>query len=99
MTRQLEQVHEERQGRRARAAVNALEYDLVGSVAHAGGELTGLSVKLSGPDCLITVKAVLPGGRMVAFVGAETFLDALVKVCRVARADKLHWRADRYVGK
>lgn len=72
------------------------EGGLIGAVKHAGGELIGLSVKLNQYDCLLTLRAVLPAGRMVAFIGADTLATALLKAAREARSDDLNWREDRF---
>jgi len=99
MSRQLDALAEQRQARRSKAIVIAVEFGLERDVAHAGGELTGLSVMFRGGEVLLVVKAVLPAGAMVAFVGAEDFGAGLIKACREARRDKLVWRADKYGGK
>ncbi len=57
------------------ALVAAVEFELEGAVGHSGGELTGLSVRFSSVDCLLTLRAVLPAGKMVSFVGGATLAD------------------------
>lgn len=98
MSRQLEAIIEERQARREKGIIKAVEYGLVGSVGHAGGELVGFSVLYRGSDVLLVLKAVFPGGKQVSFVGSDTLGSALVKACREARADKLVWKKDQYGG-
>lgn len=98
MSRQLEQVIEERSRKRGLLIVMAIEYGLAEAVQRAGGQPTGIAVKGILGDCLIVVKATFPGGPQVAFVGAEDFGSALIKCVRLAAADKLLWRADKYGG-
>lgn len=79
------------------ALVAAVEFELVGSVAHSGGVLLGLSVRFSDVDCLLTLKANLPAGRMVCFVGGATLADCFRRAVNEAYQDKLRWKADRWV--
>ena len=96
MSRQLEQVREQKQQRRDNAVLLALDGGLVESVGRAGGDLQGLAISLRGGDCLITVKATLAGKEQIAFVGAEDLIGCILKVVREARGDRLRWREDRY---
>lgn len=96
MSRQLEKVREERSGRRDAAIVKAVEYALVGAVAHSGGVLEGFSAKLSGGDCLLVLRVVLAGKKQITFVGAETLGDALLKAVRLGERDKLKYKPDRF---
>ena len=79
------------------ALVRALEYELEGSVAHAGALLTGFSVKLGEGETLITLRAVLAGRNQIAFVGSGDLPSCLLKVIREAMGDKLRWKDDKYV--
>jgi len=79
------------------ALVRALEYELEGSVAHAGAMLTGFSVKLGEGETLITLRAVLAGRNQIAFVGSGDLPSCLLKVIREAMGDKLRWKDDKYV--
>ena len=78
------------------ALVAAVEFELVGSVANAGGELLGLSVRFSDVDCLLTLKALLPAGQMVAFVGGATLADCFRRAVNEAYQDKLRWKEDQW---
>ena len=98
MSRQLEQGSERRDAKRWHNVRLAVDHGLAEAVSYAGGELTGFAVKLSDYEVLLTLKAVFPAGAMVAFVGAPTLADALVKGMIEAERDVLKWRADRYVG-
>lgn len=98
MSRQLELVREERQQRLDDALVKCVEYGLEGAVAHAGGSLTGLAVKLGEGDCLLTVKAVVAGRAQISFVGSHSLAGCLLKAEREAKLDRLRWRADKYAG-
>lgn len=96
MTRQLDQIQEERQARKYRALVKALEYDLEGSVGHAGGVLSGFSVRFGGYETLVTLRAVVAGRHQIAFVGSSSLVEALLKCVRLAKNDELKWRGDKY---
>lgn len=98
MSRQLEQVAEERQRRRALAIVSAIEFELERSVGLSGRVLLGFSVKGMVEDSLLVLRAMNGEEAEVAFVGGEDLGSALIKACREARKDKLRWRADRYGG-
>lgn len=96
MSRQLDQVVEERQAKRAAAILAAVEYGLVGGVERAGGQFVGFSITDRGSDWLMVVKAVIGGRKQVAFVGAGDLGAALVKAARLASSDGLRWRDDVY---
>lgn len=98
MSRQLEQHAEEKAARRHASIVRAVEYELSDALAASKRELLGFSVKLSGGDCLITVRCSFGGAREVCFVGAEDLGSALIKCVREGRTDKLKWRADKFGG-
>jgi len=76
--------------------VAAVEFELEGSIAHAGGELNGLSVKFSTEDCLLTLRAQMPAGPMISFVGGATLADCFRRAVNEAYQDKLNWRDDQY---
>lgn len=99
MSRQLEQVREDRQKKKDLALLLALCGGLSDAVQHSGGVLGGFSVRISGGDCLLILKAEFPAGSQISFVGAEDFQDAVLKAVREARQDKLRWRADKFPGK
>lgn len=96
MTRQFDIVQEERTKKVHLAIVKAIEYELVGSVAHQGGELTGFSVRIQEWETLITLRALQDEVPMVAFVGSETLTQALLKCVREAYQSKLNWQVDAY---
>ena len=96
MSRQLDEKREVQQQKFDTMLVAAIEFELVGSIAHAGGELTGFSVRFSEVDCLLTLRAVLPAGAQVAFVGAPTLADCFRRAVNEAYRDNLRWREDNY---
>jgi hypothetical protein len=96
MSRQLEQIQEQRTARMHLSLVKAIEYDLVGAVGHTGGELRGFSVRLGEWETLVTLRAKFPAGAMIAFVGSETLMQAILKCVREAKSDKLSWKPDRF---
>lgn len=79
-------------------ALLAIYGGLFDAVGHAGGVLTGFSVKLGDYDTLMTLRAVFPAGSQIAFVGAEDLPGALAKATREAGSDRLRWRSDRFGG-
>lgn len=79
-----------------KALVAAVEFELVGAIAHAGGMLVGLSVKYSEVDCLMTLRADLPAGRRIAFVGGATLADCFRRAVNEAYQDKLTWKVGQY---
>lgn len=79
-----------------KALVDAVEFELAGSIGHAGGVLVGLSVKYSDVDCLLTLRADLPAGRRIAFVGGATLADCFRRAVNEAYRDKLSWQVGKY---
>lgn len=98
MSRQLDQINEDRTEKRHQNIVVAVEFGLEQGVARSGGELHGLAFKLSPGECLLIIKAMIAGKKQVAFVGAEDLGGALIKGMLEANRDKLRWREDKYGG-
>jgi hypothetical protein len=96
MTRQLEQELEDRGKRERDAVVQAVYGGLVDAISSTGRELQGFSAKLSGGDCLITLRAIGDEGAVVGFVGSEDLAACLRKVVREAHRGELRWRDDAY---
>lgn len=96
MSRQLEAQHEEKQRRLESKTAQACNGALEEAVDRMGGELTGLSAKISYGDCLITLRAVFPGGKMVAFLGGDTLGSCLRKAVDQGRSDDLRWKEDKW---
>jgi len=96
MTRQLDQIRETRETKRRDALVRALEFELAGSLETQGTMLIGFNVKYDAYECLMTIKADLGGERKVAFVGAGSVIDCILKAVQAAQSDRLRWREDRY---
>lgn len=69
---------------------------LQSAVGRQGAVLTGLSLKLSEFDTLLTLRGDFPAGSMISFVAAEDIPGVLCKAVREANADKLTWREDNY---
>lgn len=82
--------------RRAEALEECCDHSLAGMVAYAGGTLTGFSIKIGRVDTLLTVRALFPAGHMIAWVGGESIVEVLLKSVRLASADSLRWKADKY---
>lgn len=98
MTRQLEQADEERTRKQSLALWRALDGGIDSSLQADGYELVGLSLKVSGGDCLCTVRVSNHEGAFVAFVGGENIAKTLTKLHRESRGGMLRYRQDRYVG-
>lgn len=96
MSRQLEQANEERSKKFDRALKLAANGGLADAVERAGGELRGFSFKQDPWECLLTVRATFPAGKMVGFIGAPTLGGCLVKCLREAERDAVRWRADKW---
>lgn len=96
MSRQLEQVQEDRETKRREALVRALEYELPGVLEIQGIQLRGFAVKWDAYDCLMTIKAEFAGERQVAFVGGGSVIDCILKAVQAAKYDRLRWKADIY---
>ncbi len=74
----------------------AVEFELEGAVGHAGGVLTGLSVKFGASDCLLTLRADFGAKKMVSFVGCPDLGSCLRKGVTEAYHDGLRWREDEF---
>lgn len=96
MSRQLEQQLEERSRKQSRATMQAVYGGLESAVQHAGGVLNGITIKLNPGDCLFVIKASMPGGDMVAFIGADDMAGCFRKAQREAQRDALQWRVDKW---
>lgn len=96
MSRQLEQVQEERETRRRNALVKALEYGLEGSLAAQGIRLRGFAVKWDAYDCLLTLKGEFDGASQVAFVGGGSVIDCILKCVTASQNHRLRWKEDVY---
>ena len=99
MSRQLEQIQEERATRRRDAVVRALEFELPGSLETKGITLLGFAMKYDAYECLMTLKADVGGKRQKAFVGAGSPIDCILKAVQAAGADRLRWSEDKWPGK
>jgi len=96
MANQLEVKLEERRQQVNNEVLAAIEFELVGAVAHAGGVLSGFSVKFGDSDVLMTLRAHLGGSNKVAFVGCPDLASCLRKAVGEAYSDGLAWREDKY---
>jgi hypothetical protein len=85
-----------RKNRRRILVGRLCEEGLEEALFRAGASLRGMSVKYGGYEVLVTLRADLPAGPMVAFIGAETLAGCLLKARGEANKDQLRWREDRY---
>lgn len=99
MSRQLEQLAEERQALRSKRILVAVEFGLEEAVRLNGGVFLGFSIRCDGGEALMVVKASMDGEMQVSFVGAEDMGACLIKAEREARRDNLKWREDKWNGK
>lgn len=96
MSRQLDQIAEERETKRRVALVKALEFELPGVLASKGIEMVGFAVKYDAFECLMTIKADIDGVRQVCFVGGGGVIDCILRSVTAAKHDRLRWRVDKY---
>lgn len=96
MTRQLDADLEERRDKRVQALGGLLHYGIPEHFARCNVLLSGLSVKFSGVDCLVTLRAEIEGVPQVAFVGGSDLGSCLQKAVREAHTDALRWRVDKF---
>lgn len=96
MTRQGDAAQEDRLSKRNAALIRAVEFELVNSLQAAGAVLLGFSLRYEEWECLITLRAVVGEEKRICFVGSDTIANALVKCVRDCKANKLHWKEDKY---
>jgi len=96
MALSMEELRLKKQQEVDKSLVAAVEFELRGAIAHAGGDLTGLSVKFSDVDTLMTLRAVVTANKCIAFVGAPTLSDCFRKAVTDAYHDRLKWRKDKW---
>jgi hypothetical protein len=96
MTSALDASVEEKRAKQRLYVGKVCEGGLESAVSRMGGELRGFSVKMSGVDVLVTLRADFPAGRMIAFVGGSTLGNALAKAFRDGHSDALRWRVDKW---
>ncbi len=92
----LDTQRKELQAEHDKQLVAAVEFELAGAIAHSGGVLVGLSVRYSDVDCLMTLRADLPAGRRIAFVGGASLADCFRRAVNEAYRDKLSWKVGQY---
>lgn len=96
MDKEVQNLQETRTAAYSAAVLRAVEFELEGSVAHAGMMMTGFSVKFGDGECLLTVRGVLAGRPQIAFVGSSDLGNCILKVVRDALSDKLKFRDDKF---
>lgn len=96
MANVLQEKLDERQLQVKNEVLAAVEFELVGSVAHSGGVLTGFSVRYGRSDLLLTLRAIVAGKAQIAFVGCPDLSTAFRKAVTEAYNDGLQWREDKY---
>ena len=62
----------------------------------SGGAFRGISLRQNAADVLMVVRADFDGQAMVAFVGAATMGQAVIKLEDSLFSDVLRWRVDRF---
>lgn len=96
---QLDVKRKEHKERVDKEVVAALEFELVGAIAHAGGILTGFSMKIGDSDVLMTLRAEIGHRKMVSFVGCPDMSSCFRKAVTEAYHDGLQWREDQFADK
>lgn len=78
-----------------------LEFMLNGGMGakidEAGGKFKGISLRQKKVDVLLVVRADFDGQAMVAFVGASSMGQAVVKLEEQLFSGIVKWRVDRFV--
>ena len=95
MTRQSDLKNEDRQAKRDRALVRALDFELVRSLSRSDITLLGFSAKFDQYQCLITLRALVDDLLQVSFVSSETIPSAIRKCVTKANNDTLKWKRDQ----
>lgn len=67
-----------------------------GKILDSGGKFKGISLRENAADVLMVVRADFDAQPMVAFVGAATMADAVVKLEESLFSGVLKWRVDRF---
>lgn len=98
MSRQLEQELESTARRKQIRLAHAVDFGLERAVQQKGRLFYGLTFRHRPADALIVLKSTVGGVREVAFVGAVSLSEALLKAVRLAEAGKLGWREDKFTG-
>lgn len=96
MVKQTVKLQEAPASRRAVALEELLDTGLAGAIAYAGAELTGFSMKVGAVDSLVTLRALFPAGHMIAWVGADSMAETLLKSVRLIKSSDIRWHPDRY---
>ncbi len=96
MPNKLDEQRQQFQTQVDKEVLTSLEFGMEGSIGHAGGKLTGFSIKIGESDYLMTVRADFDAGRQVCFVGGPSLGDLFRKVVTDAYSNKLSWREDVY---
>jgi len=96
MVSKIDEARTKHQAQVDKEVLAAIEFELEGSIAHAGGVLTGFSVKYGVSDCLIVLRAVVGSRPMISFVGAPDLSSALRKCVSSAYHDDLRWKEDGF---
>lgn len=99
MSRQLDQVREERERKRELALIRALEYELPDILDGQGIILRGFSVIWQEPNCLLTLRAVIGGKKMVSHMGGISVIDSILNAVSAAKSERLRWKADKWPGR
>lgn len=96
MSSEMDLKHELKATKRRDALVRALEFGIIGALEFNGIELQSMSIKPGDFDCLIVVKAIVAGKRVVAFISSDSMVNALLKLAHTAQQGTLRWKPDRY---
>lgn len=98
MSRQLEQELEARAATRRVHLAHAVDFGLQEAVESDGRTYEGFGFKHRPTDSLMVLKARTEAGAVVAFVGAGTLGDAILKATRMAVRGELAWKVDSWGG-
>ncbi len=96
MSRQLDVKREQREDQRRDALVKALEFGLVGALESQGIDLRGFSIKYEAFNCLLTLRADRNGKWIIAHIGSDTMVNAILRAESDALHQALRWADDKY---
>ena len=76
---------------------NALDGGLTEALRQETYDLLGFSVKYDSYECLLTIRVLSNGDRLIGFVGGNCLVDLFIKAEREIKRGKVAFRQDKFV--